>query len=105
MAQARGDLDLAQEALGADRQRELGAQELDRDHPLVPEVAGEEHGRHPAPSQLAHEGVAARQGRAEPFQDVGHSRGTLRRASAWLRVAGDHPARSRRVAGAREIVG
>ena len=72
MAQAGGDPDFPKEALGADRHGEVGAQQLDRDHPLVPEVAGQEHGGHAAPSELAHEGIAARQGRAETLEDVGH---------------------------------
>jgi hypothetical protein len=49
----RRDLDLAQEALGGDRQAEVGAEDLERDRAPVPEVAGEEDDRHPAASDLS----------------------------------------------------
>jgi len=59
MLQAGGDLDLAQEPIGAERRRQLLMQHLDRDRAVVLHVLGEEYGRHAALAQLALHGVPA----------------------------------------------
>ena len=61
MLQPRRELDLAQEPLGAQAVGQLGAQHLERDRPVVPEVPGEVDRRHPAAAELALERVAAGQ--------------------------------------------
>src|SRR5712672_634057 len=48
MRQLRGNSDLTQESLGADRSAKLLLQDLDRDLPLVLFLLGEVHGRHSA---------------------------------------------------------
>ena len=71
------DLDLALEALRPDRVRELGAQDLDRDGPVVLDVAGEEHDRHGAATDLPLHLVARREGapdRVEHRLHAGSSR-------------------------------
>ena len=70
MLQARGDADLAQEALGAERRGELGAQHLERDLAVVPEVVGEVDRGHAAAAELALDRVAAGEGRLELREDV-----------------------------------
>ena len=51
--QPRGELDLAQEPLGAQRRGELGAEHLERDLAVVLEVVREVDGRHAAAAELA----------------------------------------------------
>ena len=58
MLQVRGDADLAQEPLGAERGGELGLQDLERDRAIVLEVVREEDGRHAAAPELALERIA-----------------------------------------------
>ena len=58
MLQVGGELDLGQEPLGADHGGELGAQELERDLAVVPEVLGEIDGGHAAGADLAFDPVA-----------------------------------------------
>ena len=55
--QPGGELDLALEALGAERVGQVGVQHLERDRPVVPQVLGEEDRGHAAPPELALEGV------------------------------------------------
>ncbi len=72
--QPGGELDLALEALGAQRAREIGVQHLERDRPVVPQVLGEEDGGHAAPPELALEPVAIRQAACKLLAQVSHSR-------------------------------
>ena len=65
MAEPRGDLDLAQEALGPDGVGELGLEELDGDLATVAQVVGEIDGRHPAAADHALDAVAAGERRTE----------------------------------------
>ena len=65
MAEPRGDLDLAQEALAADGVGELGLEQLDRDLAAVAQIVGEVDGRHPAAADLALDPVAAGERRTE----------------------------------------
>ncbi len=67
-----GRLDLAQETLGAQRGRQLRAQDFDRHLAAVFEVFGEiDHG-HPATTELTIEGIAAGQRRFQALKGVGH---------------------------------
>ena len=54
-----GELDLAEEPLGADRGREVGPEDLEGDLAVVAEVLGQEHDGHAALAELALEVVAA----------------------------------------------
>ena len=67
-----GQLDLGQEPLGADDRRELGAEEFQRDPPVVAEVLGQEDGGHAAGADLALDPVAVGQGELEPGLRLGH---------------------------------
>ena len=58
MLEVGGELDLGQEALGADHCGELGAKHLERHPPVVPEVLGQVDRRHAARADLAVETVA-----------------------------------------------
>src|SRR5204863_7358702 len=68
----RGDLDLAQKALGAECVGKFRLQDLERDGAVVPQVLGEVDGGHPAVAELALEAVAVGESRAEGGQSVGH---------------------------------
>ena len=65
-------LDLALEALGAERLGQLGVQHLERHRALVPEVVGQKDGGHAAPPQLAFEPVAVSQAALELLAEVRH---------------------------------
>ena len=84
MLQASGDPDFLEESLRAERGRELGAQDLERDGPIVPEVAGEIDGGHAAASELALDAVAIGQGGREEVGRLGQ-RGD-RRMPSGVRV-------------------
>ena len=72
--QAGGGLDLALEAVGAERLGQLGMEHLERDRPLVPEVVGQkDRGHAPAP-EFALEAVAISEGSGELSREIGHSR-------------------------------
>jgi hypothetical protein len=60
MLEARGEPDLALEALGTDLLRELYSQKLERHGAIVAEVAREVDRRHPAAPQLSLDSVAPR---------------------------------------------
>jgi hypothetical protein len=53
-----GGLDLASEAVRAERLSQLGVEDLESDRPLVSEVVGQEHRGHAAAPELALEAVA-----------------------------------------------
>ncbi len=61
MLEPGGEVDLAEKALGAHRGGELGVEHLDRDRPVVLEVAGEPDGGHAPAAELALERVAVPQ--------------------------------------------
>jgi hypothetical protein len=69
--QPSGDLDLPEESLRAERGGELGAQDLERHGPIVPEVAGEIHGGHAAAAELALDAIAIGQGGREEVGRLG----------------------------------
>jgi len=58
VGEPRGDRDLSQEPLGADRGRDVRAQHLDRHLAVVAPVVGDVHGRHAAAAQHAVDRVA-----------------------------------------------
>ena len=72
MLEPGGEVDLAEEALGAQGGGELGVEHLDRDRPVVPEVAGEPDGGHAPAAELALERVAVPQTFAQQRHRVGH---------------------------------
>ena len=53
MIEPGGNLDLAQEAVGAERGGELGVQHLEGDDAVVLEIAGEVDGGHAPAAELA----------------------------------------------------
>ena len=53
MTEAGGDLDLPQEAFGPDSFGDLGAQDLERDLAMVPEILGQEDRSGPTATELA----------------------------------------------------
>jgi hypothetical protein len=60
VVEARGQADLAQEALGTERGGKLGTEHLEGDGPVVAEVVGQIDDRHPAAADLVLEPVSAR---------------------------------------------
>ena len=60
MIEPGGDLDLALEPLWTQRVRELGVKDLQRDRPIVLEIAREIHGSHAPAPELALNAVAVR---------------------------------------------
>ena len=66
-------LDLAEEPLGADDGREVGAEHLDGDLALVAEVVGEVDRGHAALAELALDAVAVGENGAEALDGVGHA--------------------------------
>ena len=58
MIQSRGEADLALEAFGSQRRRQLGVEQLERHRAIVAQVAREVDGGHPAAPELALDTVA-----------------------------------------------
>ena len=58
MLKAGADVDLAKEPFGAQRVRELGMEDFQRDRAIVLEVMGQEHRGHAAASQLTFDAIA-----------------------------------------------
>ena len=71
MLQPGGELDLAQEPLGAERCGQLRMEHLERDGAVVLEVLRQVYGRHAAPAELALEGVAVGEGGLQLSADLG----------------------------------
>ena len=71
MLQASGDPDLPEESLRAERGGELGAQDLEGDGPIVPEIVSEIDGGHAAASELALDAIAIGQGGREEVGRLG----------------------------------
>ncbi len=67
------ELDLAKEALGAERAGELGVEDLEGHRPVVAEVLGEVDGGHAAAPELAVEPVAVGQRGAQAVPPVAHA--------------------------------
>ena len=81
MLQRRGGLDLHHEPLGAEHGGELRLQDLERDLPVVLEVVGEVHRRHPARAELPLDPVTVGEGRGEAGGEVAHGFGFRRSSS------------------------
>ena len=62
MLEPRCELDLALEPVSAELRGELGAQHLEGDRPLVPDVAREIDGGHAAAAELALDRITAGEG-------------------------------------------
>ena len=68
--QPRGDTNLAEESVAGEAGAELGAQHLEGDRPVVPQVVRPVDERHAAPTQLAVEAGTAGQVGGEAPRDV-----------------------------------
>jgi hypothetical protein len=66
----RSELDLLEEALGAEHRRELRVQHLDGHEPVVPHVLREPHGGHPTAAELALQRVTVGQRCLQLFDDL-----------------------------------
>lgn len=69
MLEVRGGPDLARESVNAECFGELRTEDLDRDGAIVPEVAGEVHGRRAALTELTLDAVAVLEGAAKAAED------------------------------------
>src|SRR5438132_10871173 len=81
MLEVRRDADLGQKALDAEQRAELGIQDLERDLPVMLDVAREIDRRHAAGADLTLDLVPARESRV---QDVGYSHRRANHRSARL---------------------
>jgi hypothetical protein len=72
MLEPRGYLDLAREALGAERRGQLGTQDLYRYPPVVFQILGEIDGRHAALAELPLDAVAVGEGFPQSGYRLGH---------------------------------
>jgi hypothetical protein len=77
MGELGGHLDLAEEAVVTQRMAELGPENLYRDRPAVPEVAGEKDHRHAASAELTLDSITAGKSGRETVQQIDHDRSTL----------------------------
>ena len=87
MGEPSGDLDLAQEALGPDGGSKLGAQDLERNGPVVAQVMGEIDRCHSPAAEFALDRVTPGEGDLKAGQLVWHgcSGGQRIRTSKGLR--------------------
>ncbi len=72
VVQLGGDLDLAQESLGAERLGDITPQHLDGYLPPVPDVLRQVHRGHPAGPEFTLDGVAVGEGLAETVFGFSH---------------------------------
>ena len=72
LLQARGELDLAAEAVDVDASDEVRRQHFDHDLPPERGLLGHEHACHPAAAELAFERVGGAEGGLEVVAEVGH---------------------------------
>ena len=70
--QPGGQLDLAQEALAPQRHGDFGAQRLERDEALMPDIAGEVDHRHPAAAELPINDVVPGQRPIQSSKGISH---------------------------------
>ena len=80
--ETRGELDLAQEALGAQGVTEVGMQNLEGDRAVVTEVMRQVNRRHAPVTKLALDGIARRQALLELRTQVGHGLPYMERGAA-----------------------
>lgn len=97
MTEVRCEIDLASEALRPQSEPDIGEEHLDRDLPVVLEVAREVHGSHGPVTELALDLVAGSDGCAQPFEGGGHiprrMYGTAGQLYECLPVAARHMSR------------
>ena len=86
MLQPGREADLPLEALGAEAGGEMLVEELERDRPVVTEVLRQPNRGHAAAPELALEGVAVAQSRAQRCYRIGH--GTRCRGWSWKDTVG-----------------
>ncbi len=67
MGEPGGDPDFVGEPLGAEQRPQLGPEHLDRHLAAVLQIVGQVDRGHPAPAELALDGVPARERGAETF--------------------------------------
>src|SRR3989441_421755 len=72
MLQPGGDLDLPHEPLGSERRRELRAEDLDRNRPMMLQVLRQEHRRHAPLTQLPLDRVAVGDSLTQGVEQIGH---------------------------------
>ena len=85
MLEIRSELDLLEEALGAQNRRELRMQDFDRDLAVVANVLGQVDRRHSARAELAFDAIAAAELAGEALCD---GSGTRHRWRMWDSAAG-----------------
>jgi hypothetical protein len=73
--EVRRDLDLGEESLDSEHGAEVRLQDLERDVPVVPQVAREIDGGHSARADLTLDLIVVRQRRAELTEGIHASRG------------------------------
>ena len=83
-----GEVDLALEALGAERGGELGEQDLEGDRAVVAEVVGQVDDGHAAAAELALERVAVGEGVAQAVRHA-HGAPAVRETDCLVRGSGD----------------
>lgn len=86
MLELRGDVNLAQEPIGADHRRQLGSQHLYCDLAIVLHVSRAEHGRHTALGNLALDPISIRECCLKSPEDIGHRDVSLLVSNSALRV-------------------
>ncbi len=74
MGEPGGQLDLAEEPVGADLGGDLRPQDLEGDAPVVPQVLGEEDDGHAPLAELALDRVTTRQAVVQALFQVTHGR-------------------------------
>ena len=75
MLQVRRDADLAQKSLGAEHRAQLRIENLERDAPIVLDVASQVYGRHPAATNFTVEEVGGSEGALQLIGNCGHAKG------------------------------
>ena len=80
MIQLRGDLDLAEKPLGADRGSKLRPQHLEGNRAVVLEIPGEIHHRHPPATEFPLDGVVVGEDLLEVLQEIAFQA----RCALWL---------------------
>ena len=79
MLESRGELDLAEESLGAEAAAEVGTHDLERHLTAVAQVPGDVDRGHAARPELPLDLVASGQRRGEALHDIAHEKGNLAR--------------------------
>ncbi len=79
MVEPRGEPDFTQESLRFQRAAGFGVQHLERDQPVVLEIAGQVDGGHPAPPELALKLVAVTECLSQHIRLNGHGNLRMRR--------------------------